>query len=71
MEVFLLVLSVLCIQTIGYVCNQENFRLEGLFGDQLVQAFTESRNFGQIAWDWFSSEFSQKLGGHSVLPFLK
>lgn len=70
MEFFPLVLSVLPIQTIEYLCSQEYSRLEGLSGDHLVQAFSGSRNFDQIAWDLFSFEFSQKLGGPCVLPLL-
>lgn len=65
-----MVLSVLPIQTIEYLCSQEYSRLEGLSGDHLVQAFSGSRNFDQIAWDLFSFEFSQKLGGPCVLPLL-
>lgn len=65
-----MVLSVLPIQTIEYLCSQEYSRFEGLSGDHLVQAFSGSRNFDQIAWDLFSFEFSQKLGGPCVLPLL-
>lgn len=42
MEFFLLVLSISHIQTIGYLCSQEYPRLEGLSGDQLVQAFMKA-----------------------------
>lgn len=42
MEFFLLVLSTSLIQAIGYVCSQEYSRLEGLSGDQLVQAFMKA-----------------------------